>query len=73
MAISLKGEARAHRNEAKRHEWRKKGMHLTREQANGDAKLAIAAMPYVEVVLQAGIRLLVSRAASRSKYQDATT
>ena len=36
---------------------------LIAEQANADrgAKLAIAAMPYVEVVLQVGIRLLINR------------
>ena len=36
---------------------------LIAEQANADrgAKLAIAAMPYVEVVLQVGIRLLTTR------------
>jgi hypothetical protein len=36
---------------------------LIAEQANADrgAKLAIAAMPYVEVVLQVGVRLLINR------------
>lgn len=61
MTNALKEEARAHRDEEKWREWREKGMHLTREQATRGAKLAIAAMPYLEVVLQAGIRLLVSR------------
>lgn len=33
MTNALKEETRAHRDEAKRREWREKGMYLTREQA----------------------------------------
>lgn len=33
MTVALKEDVRAHRDEAKRREWREKGMYLTREQA----------------------------------------
>lgn len=33
MTSALREEARAHRNEAKKREWREKGTYLTREQA----------------------------------------
>ncbi|QYF74391.1 hypothetical protein [Cryobacterium sp. PAMC25264] len=48
MTNALKEEARAHRDEAKRREWREKGMYLTREQAAAGEPCRGCGLPVID-------------------------
>ncbi|MEV7874189.1 hypothetical protein [Microbacterium sp. NPDC089188] len=48
MTNALKEEVRAHRDEAKRREWRKKGMCLTREQAAAGERCRGCGLPFID-------------------------
>ncbi|MBK4347672.1 hypothetical protein [Lacisediminihabitans changchengi] len=48
MMNALKEEARAHRDEARRIEWREKGMHLTREQAAAGEPCRGCGLPVID-------------------------
>jgi hypothetical protein len=48
MANALKEEARVHRDEAKRREWREKGMYLTREQAAAGEPCRGCGLPVID-------------------------